>query len=151
MRTYFVVIDETEEAKAALRYASHRASRTKGSIHILALIEPTEIVPWGNVQATITEEAQLRAEELLVSSAGEILEESGIRPIITVKQGQGVKIVRTMLEENPNVAALVLGAAPSGPPGPLVSHFTGNGCGDLPCPIMVIPGGLSNEDLDKLS
>lgn len=151
MRTYFVVIDETDEAKTALRFASHRASKTKGAIHILALVEPTEIVPWGNVQATITEEAQLRAEELLVSSAGEILEESGIRPIITVKQGHGVKIVRTMLEENPDVAALVLGAAPSGPPGPLVSHFTGNGCGDLPCPIMVIPGGLSNEDLDRLS
>ncbi len=151
MRTYFVVIDETDEAKTALRFASHRASKTKGAIHILALVEPTEIVPWGNVQATITEEAQLRAEELLVSSAGEILEESGIRPIITVKQGQGVKIVRAMLEDNPNVAALVLGAASNGPPGPLVSHFTGNGCGDLPCPIMVIPGGISNEDLDKLS
>jgi len=151
MRTYFVVIDETDEAKTALRFASHRAVKTKGTIHILALVEPTEIVPWGNVQATITEEAQSRAEDLLLSAAGEILEESGIRPKITVKQGRGVKIVKEMLEQNPDVAALVLGAAPVGPPGPLVSHFTGNGCGNMPCPIMVIPGGLSNEVLDILS
>jgi len=151
MRTYFVVIDETDEAKTALRFASHRAVKTNGAIHILALVEPTEIVPWGNVQATITEEAKQRAEELLVSSAGEIIEESGIRPIITVKQGNGVKIVKSMLQENPDVAALVLGAASNGPPGPLVSHFTGNNCGNMPCPIMVIPGGLSNEDLDHLS
>lgn len=151
MRTYLVVIDETDEAKTALRFASHRAAKTHGGIHILALVEPMDIVPWGNVQATITDEAQQRAEELLVSSAGEILEESGIRPKITVKQGKAVKIVKAMLEDNPDIAALVLGAAPNGPPGPLVSHFTGNGCGNMPCPIMVIPGGLSKEDLDRVS
>lgn len=151
MRTYLVVIDETDEAKTALRFASHRAAKTHGGIHILALVEPMDIVPWGNVQATITNEAQQKAEELVMSSAGEILEESGIRPKITVKRGQAVKIVRSMLADDPDIAALVLGAAPNGPPGPLVSHFTGNNCGNVPCPIMVIPGGLSDEDLDRVS
>ena len=50
-----------------------------------------------------------------------------------------------------DVAALVLGAAASGNPGPLVSNVTGADAGKLPCPVMIIPGGLSVEDIDKLS
>jgi threonine synthase len=40
-----------------------------------------------------------------------------------------------------DIAALVLGAAPSGSPGPLVANFTGHDAGKLPCPVMIIPGG----------
>jgi hypothetical protein len=34
MRTYLVVIDETEEARLALRFAARRAAKTGGSLHI---------------------------------------------------------------------------------------------------------------------
>ena len=44
-----------------------------------------------------------------------------------------------------------LSAAASGNPGPLVAHFTGNDAGKLPCPVMVIPGSLSEERLEQLS
>ena len=38
MRIYLVVMDETEEAQQALRFASLRAMKTGGSVHILALV-----------------------------------------------------------------------------------------------------------------
>ena len=50
-----------------------------------------------------------------------------------------------------DIAALVLGAAPSGKPGPLVAHFTGNDSGKLPVPVMIIPGGLNDDQLEALS
>ena len=53
--------------------------------------------------------------------------------------------------EREEVAALVLGAAPSGNPGPLVSNFCGNDAGKLSCPIMLIPGSLTDERLEQLS
>jgi hypothetical protein len=56
-----------------------------------------------------------------------------------------------MLEEHPGIAALVLGAAAQGAPGPLIAHFTGINAGTLPCPVMVIPGSLSDAQLDDLS
>ena len=43
----------------------------------------------------------------------------------------------------------VLGAAASGGPGPLVSHFVGI-AGQLPCPVYVIPGSISDADLERL-
>jgi hypothetical protein len=49
------------------------------------------------------------------------------------------------------IAALVLGAAPSGSPGPLVAHFTGTDAGKLPCPVMIIPGSLDDVRLEQLS
>ncbi|MCJ8159435.1 universal stress protein [Sphingomonas sp. LaA6.9] len=151
MRTYLVVIDETEEATIALRFAARRAAKTGGTVEILALVPPAEFVQWGGVQATIEEEARLRAEALVAGAAGTLVEESGVRPSITVMQGEPIHVVRKMLAENDQIAALVLGAAASGAPGPLVSHFAGADAGRLPCPIMVIPGSLSREAIDRLS
>lgn len=151
MRTYLVVVDETPEAEVALRFAARRAAKTGGAVQILALVPPTEFVQWGGVQATIEEEARQRAEALVMGAAGTLMQESGIRPTITVKQGDPVTLVRKTLDDNEGIAALVLGAAASGPPGPLVAHFAAAEAGNLPCPIMVIPGSLDRDAIDRLS
>jgi hypothetical protein len=33
----------------------------------------------------------------------------------------------------------------------MVGHFSGNDAGKLPCPVMIIPGGLGDADLERLS
>jgi hypothetical protein len=146
-----VVIDETDEARLALRFASRRAAKTSGALHILALVEQADFVAWGGVQATMEEEARVRAEELVTAAAGSIFEEMGMRPAITVKSGDAIEVVKAMLAEHPEIAALVLGSAAQGAPGPLIAHFTGINAGTLPCPVMVIPGSLSAESVDDLS
>jgi nucleotide-binding universal stress UspA family protein len=151
MRTYLVVVDDSPEAENALRFAARRAVKTGGGVEILALVEPAEFVQWGGVQATIEEEARLHAEGLVAGAAGTLLEESGLRPSITLKQGDGPKIIREMIAANPDIAALVLGAAAAGAPGPLVTHFAGADAGALPIPLMIIPGSLTRDDIDRLS
>ena len=37
MRVYLVIMDETEEASLALRFASRRATRTGGAVHLLEI------------------------------------------------------------------------------------------------------------------
>ncbi len=151
MRAYLVVIDETLEARAALRFAARRAARTGGSVEILAVIPPQEFVQWGGVQAAMEEEARLRAEAQVLEASGAIAEEAGVRPSIHVRQGDPVKAVTEILAERDNIAALVLAAAAEGGPGPLISHFAGAVAGSLPCPLMIVPGRLSDEALDRLS
>ena len=88
----------------------------------------------------------------MVSSAiVEILDESGIHANIIIRQGEIVKTVRDYIAGRDEIAALVLGAAPSGSPGPLVANFTGHDAGQLPCPVMIIPGSLTDERLEQLS
>lgn len=151
MRSYLVVMDETEEAQIALRYAARRAARTGGGVAILALIPPQEFVQWGAVQEAMEEEARLRAEAMLVQASGAIMEEAGIKPAITVRQGDPIKVVADLLKERDDISALVLAAAAEGGPGPLVSHFAGAAAGSLPCPLIIVPGGLGDEALAGLS
>ncbi|MAY20419.1 MAG: universal stress protein [Erythrobacteraceae bacterium] len=151
MRTYLVVIDESPEAEIALRFAARRAVKTGGNVEILALVPQPEFVQWGGVMATIEDEALHRAEALVTRAAGTLLAESGLKPAITVQRGDGAKIIRKMIADDSNIAALVLGAAPSGAPGPMVAHFSGNDAGSLPVPVFIIPGGLDKEAIDRLS
>ena len=150
MRVYLVIIDETAESHVALRFAARRAAKTGGVVHILALVPKQAFSAFGGVQATIEEEAHDRAEILANSAAGELMYESGKMPQIAVRVGDGKGVISEYLGEHPEVAALVLGAASDGAPGPLVTHFSAH-VGSLPCPLFIVPGGLSDEDLERLS
>ena len=150
-RTYLVVVDDSAEARVALRFAARRASKTGGRIEVLGIVEPQDFVQFGGVQAAIEEEQRLRIQGVVSSAIGELLDESGVEANIIVQQGEPVRTVRDYLGGREDVAALVLGAAPSGIPGLLVVHFTGNDAGKLPCPVMIIPGSLSDERLEQLS
>jgi nucleotide-binding universal stress UspA family protein len=151
MRTYLVVIDESAEAQIALRFAARRAVKTGGGVEILSLIPKPDFVQWGGVMATIEEEARQRAEALVAGAAGTLIQESGLKPTITVREGEAPKIIREMIDANPAIAALVLGVAEGGKPGALVAHFTGAELAALPVPLMLIPGSLDREAIDRLS
>jgi nucleotide-binding universal stress UspA family protein len=151
MQSYLVVVDETGEADVALRYAARRAAHAGGSVLILAIVPPQEFVQWGGVQAAMEEEARLRAEAMGLQAASAIDEEADVQRNVLVRQGDPVKAITEMLKERDDVAALVLGAAADGGPGPLVAHFSGAVAGTLPCPLVIVPRRLSDEALDRLS
>src|SRR3954453_15671463 len=150
-RTYLVVVDDSEGSRVALRFAARRAAKTQGRIEVLGIVEPQDFVQFGGVQAAIEEEQRLRIEGVVSGAIGEILDGAGIEAKIIVQQGEPVKAVREYVGEREEIAALVLGAAPSGDPGILVANFCGNDAGKLRCPVMLTPGSLSDERLEQLS
>ncbi|MEO6225947.1 MAG: universal stress protein [Sphingomicrobium sp.] len=150
-RTYLVIVDDSDEARVALRFAARRAAKTNGRIEVLGIVEPQDFVQFGGVQAAMAEEQRLRIEGVVSSAIGEFLDESGVEAKVMVEQGEAVKAVRDYIGERSEVAALVLGAAPSGNPGALVANFCGNDAGKLPCPVMLIPGSLDDARLEQLS
>jgi len=148
MRTYLVIMDDTDEARSALRFAARRAGAVDGAVHILALVTQQNVSAFGAVQATIEQEARDRVEMLAHGAAGNLLAESGLMPTITVKLGSGHAVIRDFLSDNPEVSALVLGAAAGGNPGPLVAHFAAN-AGNLPCPLYLIPSDFDEALLQE--
>jgi nucleotide-binding universal stress UspA family protein len=151
MRIYLVVVDDSPEAEIALRFAARRAVKTGGGVEIVSIVEPQEFIAFAGLQATIEDEALQQAEALVAAAAGTIIAESGLRPQITVREGDAPQVVRDLIAANRDIAALVLGAAASGAPGELVSHFAGADAGALPVPVTIVPGSLSREDIDRLS
>ena len=151
MRIYLVVIDDSPEAGIALRFAARRAVKTGGGVEILSLVEPGDFIAFGGVQATMEAEALQHAQGVVAEAAGALIAEAGLRPAITVRSGEGPKVIRELIAANPDIAALVLGAAATGTPGPLIAHFTGADAGALPVPVMIVPGSLTAEAIDRLS
>ena len=151
MRTYLVVIDDSPEATLALRFAARRAARTGGGVMVLAIVPTQDFLAFGSAQATIEAEAREQAEALASSAAAAIAQEANISPQILIKSGKPAEVVREVIGESDEVAALVLATAASGAPGPLVTHFTGHDAGTLPCPVMLVPGGIDIARLDALS
>lgn len=151
MRIYLVVIDDSPEAEIALRFAARRAMKTGGGVEILSVVAPQEFIAFGGLQATIEDEAMTHAEGLVAAAAGTLIAESGLKPTITVREGDGPTIIREIIAGNADIAALVLGAAAVGAPGVLVTHFAGTDAGALPVPVVIVPGSLSREAIDRLS
>ena len=150
MGKYLVIIDETEEARKALRFAMRWAQASSGSVQILAIVQPQNFNAFGGVQATIEQEARERAEVMANSAAGNIFGEMGKMPTIAVRPGSAADVIRKYIEEHGNIAALVLATSAEGGSGPLVTHFAGS-ASSLPCPLYLVPGGLSREQIDALA
>ncbi|GAO78609.1 universal stress family protein [Sphingopyxis sp. C-1] len=145
-----MVIDDSPEASLALRFAARRAARTGGGVIVLAIIPPQDFVAFGGVQATIEAEAREHAEELVAAASDAVVQE-GVTPQAMVKLGKPAEVVCEVIRANDEIAALVLATAASGAPGPLVTFFTGQDAGSLPCPVMLVPGGIDIARLDALS
>src|SRR5919202_5375176 len=106
-RTYLVVVDDSAEARIALRFAARRAAKTGGKIEVLGIVEPQDFVQFGGVQAAIEEEQRLRIEGVVSAAIGEILDEAGIAAQILIRRGEAVKTVRDYVAGRDEVAALV--------------------------------------------
>ena len=150
-RTYLVVVDDSPEARTALRFAARRAAKTGGRVEVLGIAEPQDFVQFGGVQSAIEQEQRLRIEGVVSAAIGEILDESGVETNIFILHGEVVRTVREFIGSRAEVDALVLGAAAGGHPGPLVTNLCGHDAGKLPCPLMIIPGTISDARLEDLS
>ncbi len=151
-RVFLVVVDETEEMKVALRFACLRARRTGGRVALLYVIEPAEFQHWMAVGDLMREEARSEGEQLLQRLAAQVNELVGTIPVLYVREGKVREELFKLLDEEPRISVLVLGAnTGSRGPGPLVSALTGKMIGKLRVPITVVPGNLGDEEIDQVS
>ena len=151
-RVFLVVVDETEEMKVALRFACQRARRTGGRVALLYVIEPAEFQHWMAVEDLMREEARSEGEQLLQRLAAQVNELVGTIPVLYVREGKVRDELFKLLDEEPRISILVLGAnTGSRGPGPLVSALTGNMIGKLRIPVTVVPGNLGDDEIDSVS
>jgi len=150
-RVFLVVVDETEEMKVALRFACRRARNTGGRVALLFVIEPADFQHWMAVEDLMREEARTEGEQLLQRLAGQVNELVGSMPVLYVREGKVRDELMALLDEEPSISILVLGAnTGSRGPGPLVSALTGKMVGKLRVPITIVPGNLDDETIDSI-
>ena len=147
-----MVIDDSPECPVALAFAAKRAERTNGGLAILFVIEPGDFQHWLGVEDVMRAEGRENAEEVLERFAVMVRETSDIEPELVIREGKKADEVRALIEEDEDIAVLVLGASESTEgPGPLVSSIAAKGSGGFPVPITIVPGNLAAEDIDAIT
>lgn len=151
-RTFLVVVDHSSELRAALRYACRRASATGGHVALLYVSQPTEFEHWMFVGKRMRDEAREDAEEVLQRTASLVGRMTGRMPALFVREGAPLEELLGLLEEEPNISVVVLasGGGDSGP-GPLVAGLTGKHASRLKVPLTIVPGHLSDGDIDEMA
>ena len=147
-----VVIDDSPECDRALYYASRRALRVGATVLMLRVIETRDRnQQWLRVADIMRAEAQEESNAVLDRHAARSSSITGVMPQRVIREGDKAQEVLNLIEDDEDIAALVLAAATSKEgPGPLVSSLAKN-AGDFPIPVAIVPGHLSDEELDALS
>ncbi len=150
-RTFLCIVDESEELHQALRYACRRAKHTGGRVALLYVIEPAEFQHWMAVGNLMEEERREQAEEMLQVVSSVVQKLSGSIPVIYIREGKLTEELEGLLASEGELSILVLGAATgSEGPGRLISHALKR-IGKLTIPITIVPGGLSDKEIDAIS
>jgi nucleotide-binding universal stress UspA family protein len=151
-RVFLVVVDQTPELRVALRYACRRAKRTGGRVALLYVVEPPEPQHWATIGDLMREEARQRAEEVVVGLADQVATMTGLPPILHFREGGRREQLLKLLVEDPSISILVLAAGTSTEgPGPLVSALVGKYAATLRVPLTIVPGGMTDAQIDAVT
>ena len=151
-RKFLVVIDETEECERALYFAARRAQHTGGGLTLLYVIAPGDFQHWLNVESIMREEAMEEAQTALRRYGDLARSYADVDAELIVREGVKAEEIAKLIEEDQDIAILVLAAANSSEgPGPLVASLATGAAGNFAIPITIVPGMLSNDEIDGLA
>lgn len=150
-RKFLVVIDESQECERALAFAGFRARATGGAVLGVSIIEPGEFQHWMGVEAIMREEAMEECRARLAKASSVLNELCGLALETRILEGKTAEEIRKLIEEDKDIAILILGAATGNEgPGPLVSMLASS-ASVFSVPVTVVPGTLTNEEIDALT
>ena len=149
---FMVVIDDSPECDRALYFASRRSLRIGATVLMLHVIETQDRnQQWLGVADIMRAEAHEEANAVLDRYAARANGVAGITPERVIREGSQADEILKLIDEDEDIAILILAAATSKEgPGPMVSGFA-KGAGTFPIPVAIVPGHLSDEDLDSMT
>jgi nucleotide-binding universal stress UspA family protein len=140
--TYLVVADDSDEFRAALRYACDLAKTHRAKLGILRIIEDQEFQHWGAVEEKMKKELRQQGEQYLWTVAKSANDHNGIIPSLYFAEGDPGEAVIKTIDNDDFIVQLILGGGAGHAPGPLVSFCIGKGLPRMKVPVVVVPGNM---------
>ena len=149
---FLVVVDETPEFDRALYFAARRAARVGVRVIMLRVIDTHDRnQQWLGVADIMRAEAHEEANAMLSRAAARANGIAGITPEQVIHEGDTTEEILKLIDEDEDISLLVLAAGlDKEGPGPLVTNL-GSTAGSFPIPIAIVPGHLTDEDLDAMA
>ena len=150
-RLFLVVADDSKELHQALYYAARRAATAGGEIALFRCIEPVEGQLWGGVSEIMEAETE-QASKILLEELSNYCEKLGApKPRTFVRKGTVHEELFNLIDSEESIRVLVLGVSTEhGNPGPLINYIINKGSNECRVPITIVPGNLSDEQIDAL-
>ncbi len=149
---FVVVVDDTPECDRAIYFAARRAARTGVGLVLVSVISTDDFQHFLGVADVMKAEAEQKANESLEKAAARARALAGIEPERVVRFGVKVDEVVALIEEDEDIALLVLAAGTGKEgPGPLVSMLATAAASSFPVPVAIVPGHLADAEIDALS
>jgi nucleotide-binding universal stress UspA family protein len=147
-----VVVDESPESDRAIYFASRRAARTGAGLVMLRIVEPADRdEQWRGVAELMRQEQEEEARIALSAASIRANGVAGITPECVVREGEKAGAVLGLIDEDEDISILVLAAGTGADgPGPLVSMLS-RAATAFPVPVAIVPGNLTDDELDALS
>jgi nucleotide-binding universal stress UspA family protein len=151
-RKFLVVVDETPEAKIALRFAARRAEHTGGVVSLAHILATPDTQHWRGVEELMREEAEAEAEATLYEAAKYVHDLNGIFSEVVMLEGKKREALLALIRDDSAISILVLasGSGREGP-GPLVSAVAGTPSTSYPIPVTIVPGSLTEAQIDAVA
>lgn len=149
---FLVVVDDSEECGRAVYFAARRTVRIGGGMVMLAVTASGDYQHWLGVGDVMKAEAEAEAESLLDRFAAVGRSVAGIDPERVIRSGTKAEEIMGLIEADADISFLVLAAGTSADgPGPLVTLLAGKASGSFPIPVVIVPGGLTDAEIDALA
>ncbi len=140
--TYLVVADDTDEFRAALRYACASARVHRARVGILMILDNQDFQHWGAVEEKVKKELREEGEKYLWTVAKTANDFNGTIPSLYFAEGEGGVAVIKTIDEDEHIIKLVVGNRAGAGPGPLISYCLGKGLEHMRVPLVVVPAHL---------
>ena len=149
---FLVCVDRRPQTRVAVRYACWRAKNTGGAVSLLHVIEPSEFQHWAAVGDVMDAERREEAGQLLEDLSLEVNDWAGLRPELSVREGEIGEEILAQVREDSEIDVLVVGAAPPGDRSfSLITFLAEKLLGHLAVPLVVVPGNLTDEQISNMT
>lgn len=152
-RKILACVDGSENSRVAAAFAARLARLTGAHLSLLHVLHLPTFSHWANIKAQMRREIREQAENMVADVAKGVEESCGIMPEFFIVEGlPREKIIETARDDRA-IRMVVVGASGeqghrrSVVAGSLARHLGDRLTSDLPCPLLVVPPNMEEDEL----
>ena len=146
--TIIVCLDTSRNSDLSLLYACHLAKKSDFAVQILVVIESAQSLLF--VSKAVGKDRRAAVEKQLKKLIENTHKETGIVPVISIREGDVVREVSAEVKANPNCIMLVFGKSYYQSDNSVLPKLSAQIGGKIKVPMVIVPDNLGGEYLKKL-
>lgn len=149
-RKYLVCVTDNDESRVALKMSCIKAKHHGGKVTVVHVTPPVDMQTPFNVAERFKEEQRAEAQKFIQAMCDAAFALTGIMPAIDIRDGKiGDEIVNAAMSDGDYIL-MVLGFSENSGQGDLIQWLSAQMGKKLLIPIMIVPGNLTDQQMQNI-